>query len=80
MRLAENVVTGLIRGYRIVISPLLPPTCRYHPSCSLYGLQAINRWGMVHGLWLTLCRLLRCHPLATGGLDPVPGRSDGTQQ
>jgi len=80
MAFAEYVLTAALRGYQLVVSPLLPPTCRYYPSCSSYGLQAIEKWGVVKGLWLSLHRLLRCHPWATGGLDPVPGRSDGNQQ
>ena len=73
----KRLVLGAIRGYQILISPMLPPTCRYHPSCSSYVLQAIRRWGMLRGLLLGLGRILRCHPWADGGLDPVPGVSDG---
>ena len=80
MAFAEYVLTAALRGYQLVVSPLLPPTCRYYPSCSSYGLQAIEKWGVVKGLWLSLHRLLRCHPWASGGLDPVPGCSDGNQQ
>ncbi len=73
-------VLGAIRGYQILISPILPPTCRYHPSCSAYVLQAVRSWGVVRGLGLGLRRLVRCHPWARGGLDPVPGVSDGSHK
>lgn len=61
-----------IRGYRYFISPLLGPHCRFEPSCSVYALEAIRRFGAFHGTWLAILRLLRCHPLHPGGLDPVP--------
>lgn len=63
-----------IRAYRSLISPLLPPACRFHPSCSAYALEALERHGAWCGLRLTLRRLLRCHPFHAGGLDPVPPR------
>ena len=62
----------LIRGYQIGISPLLPPSCRYTPTCSHYGIEALNKYGLFKGCWLTLRRILRCHPWAKGGYDPVP--------
>jgi putative membrane protein insertion efficiency factor len=74
------LVLGAIRGYQILISPMLPPTCRYHPSCSSYALQAVRRWGVLRGAGLGLRRVLRCHPWAAGGLDPVPGVPDGNQK
>ena len=61
----------LIRGYQYLISPLFPPTCRYTPSCSQYAVEAITRYGLVYGLPRALWRLLRCHPFARGGYDPV---------
>ena len=64
----------LVRGYQIAISPLLPPTCRFHPSCSQYALEALREHGALRGLGLTLWRLLRCHPFHPGGYDPVPHR------
>lgn len=63
---------GLIRIYQYFISPLLPPRCIYQPTCSCYALEAVERFGVVHGLWLAVLRLLRCHPFARGGYDPVP--------
>ena len=60
-----------IRCYRRFVSPIKPPCCRYHPTCSLYAQQAIERHGMLRGSWLTLKRILRCHPFAGYGEDPV---------
>ena len=63
-----------IRFYRLVISPVLPPTCRFHPSCSAYAVEALRVHGALRGLWLTARRLGRCGPWHPGGLDPVPPR------
>jgi putative membrane protein insertion efficiency factor len=71
-RPAARGVLVIIRGYRNVISPLRPPTCRYTPSCSAYAVDAIERFGLVRGSWLALRRLLCCHPFHRGGHDPVP--------
>lgn len=62
----------LIRGYQLLISPLLGPRCRFHPSCSHFALEALDAHGPWRGSWLTLRRLGRCHPLNPGGYDPVP--------
>ena len=67
-----------IRFYRSAISPLLPSSCRFHPSCSAYALEALETHGPWRGLWLTMRRLGRCHPFHPGGLDPVPVRRAGT--
>jgi uncharacterized protein len=61
-----------IRGYQLAISPLLGPRCRFYPSCSCYAHTAIERYGVLRGVWLGAKRLLRCHPFAEGGYDPVP--------
>ncbi|HEY0705940.1 MAG TPA: membrane protein insertion efficiency factor YidD [Polyangia bacterium] len=61
--------------YRAGISPLLGPSCRYEPSCSHYAEQAIAEWGLVRGMALGVWRILRCHPFARGGLDPVPAKA-----
>jgi putative membrane protein insertion efficiency factor len=63
-----------IRGYQLVISPMLGPRCRFYPSCSCYAHTAIERFGILRGFWLGLRRLLRCHPFAEGGYDPVPDK------
>ncbi|TND03934.1 MAG: hypothetical protein FD120_1643 [Gammaproteobacteria bacterium] len=68
----QKILTGLIRGYRYLISPLLGNHCRFYPSCSVYAAEAIERHGTVHGSWLALKRLSRCHPWHAGGVDPVP--------
>ena len=62
----------LVRGYRALISPLLPASCRFYPSCSAYAEEALRRHGAVKGSALAARRLLRCHPLHEGGIDPVP--------
>ncbi len=63
---------ALIRFYQVCISPLLPPACRYTPTCSQYALEAFRKYGPFKGGWLTLRRLLRCHPWGGSGYDPVP--------
>jgi len=61
-----------VRAYQWFISPLLPPSCRYEPTCSAYAVEAFTRHGLLHGSWLTARRLLRCHPWGGSGYDPVP--------
>lgn len=70
----SRLLLPLIRGYQRAISPLLPPACRYAPTCSQYALEAIEAHGALRGVWLALRRLSRCHPGRAGGYDPVPGR------
>jgi putative membrane protein insertion efficiency factor len=62
----------MVRGYQLAISPLLPPACRYTPSCSQYAIEALGRHGALKGSWLALRRIGRCHPFRRGGYDPVP--------
>jgi uncharacterized protein len=66
------ILLSLIRFYRNYISPLKPPSCIYYPTCSQYGIEAISKHGALRGSYLTLRRILRCHPWAQGGYDPVP--------
>src|SRR5688500_11775461 len=61
-----------VRLYRQFLSPVMPPACRFHPSCSKYALDALTTHGPVRGSWLAARRLMRCHPFHPGGLDPVP--------
>lgn len=65
----RRLVTSLLRGYKRWLSPLLPPSCRYSPTCSEYALLAVDRYGVSRGLWLALRRVSRCHPLTPGGID-----------
>lgn len=67
-----RLIVMLIRGYQVAISPLLPPSCRYTPSCSQYAVEALQRHGALRGSWLAVCRVCRCHPFRRGGYDPVP--------
>jgi uncharacterized protein len=68
------VLAGLVRLYQLVVSPLLPRTCRFYPSCSQYAHDAILRHGILYGTALAAARLARCHPWNPGGVDFVPGR------
>ena len=67
----KRACIGLIQLYRRYLSPMLPATCRYTPSCSLYTLQAIEKYGVMKGVFMGVLRVLRCHPFARGGYDPV---------
>ncbi|MBM4148317.1 MAG: membrane protein insertion efficiency factor YidD [Lentisphaerae bacterium] len=66
------LVIWLIRTYRLVVSPLVGPCCRFYPSCSTYAIEAVRRHGAARGMLLSLRRILKCHPLHPGGFDPVP--------
>ena len=70
--LPRQLLVSLIRGYQRFLSPALPPSCRFHPSCSQYALEAVGRYGALRGVWLAVRRLARCHPFHPGGFDPVP--------
>ena len=71
----QRLLMGAVRAYRLLLSPWLGSSCRFEPSCSVYSLQALEIHGAVAGTYLTLHRLARCHPLCTGGRDPVPDRA-----
>lgn len=66
------ILIAAVRGYQIVLSPLLPAACRYYPSCSTYALEALEKHGAWRGSWLAIKRVGRCHPFRAGGYDPVP--------
>ena len=68
----KYLLVAIIQVYRRVISPLLPPRCRFYPSCSQYALEALERHGVRRGVWLSVRRITRCHPGHPGGHDPVP--------
>ena len=70
--LPARAAASLIGAYKIVLSPLLPPACRFEPTCSVYAREAVLKHGLARGAMLALRRLARCHPFHPGGLDPVP--------
>ena len=70
-----RVLLVVIRGYQKSFSKLLPPSCRYYPSCSVYTYEAVEKYGWLRGGWMGAARIARCHPFAKGGLDPVPLRN-----
>lgn len=71
-RLLIWLLTRLVRGYQLFISPMLPPSCRYLPTCSEYTLEALRKHGALRGGWLSIKRISRCRPGCPGGHDPVP--------
>ena len=71
-KIISTVLILLIKGYKLFISTVLPPSCRYHPTCSTYAIQALQKHGIVKGGYLSAKRIIRCHPYAEGGYDPVP--------
>jgi putative membrane protein insertion efficiency factor len=68
----KYILVVLIQFYRNCISPFTPATCRFYPTCSSYGLEAVQKHGALKGGWLTLKRIVKCHPFHPGGFDPVP--------
>ena len=76
----KHLLIWLLKAYRLVISPLYGNVCRYYPSCSAYALRAVEVHGAVKGSWLAARRLLRCHPWALGGYDPVPGTPEHAEE
>ena len=72
----KKVLMGIIKIYQKTISPLTPPSCRFYPTCSHYGIEAIETHGALRGSWLAVKRIFRCHPFHEGGFDPVPEKSN----
>jgi putative membrane protein insertion efficiency factor len=78
--LGARIACGVVRGYQLVLRPLLPAACRFNPSCSEYARLALSEHGVIRGGWLTLRRLARCHPFNPGGYDPPPGTPTGPRE
>ena len=76
----DSILVGAIGLYQRFVSPLLPPACRFYPTCSEYAIQAIRTHGAARGAWLGFLRLMRCQPFARGGYDPVPGATGTGRQ
>ena len=72
MNISTRMLRGLVHAYRLLISPILPPTCRYTPTCSEYALGALAKYGALKGGWLAVRRIGRCQPWGGAGVDPVP--------
>jgi uncharacterized protein len=70
--IGRRIALWLLRFYKRFLSPLLPPMCRFEPTCSVYTMQAVDKYGVLRGVWLGMKRLGRCHPFNPGGWDPVP--------
>ena len=72
----RKIPIGIIKLYQTVLSPMLGPTCRFHPSCSHYAVDAITEHGMIKGCLISIKRILKCHPFNDGGYDPVPEKKE----
>lgn len=72
----KTILTSMITFYQKYISPLTPPSCRFYPTCSHYGLEAIEKHGALKGSWMAVRRISKCHPFHEGGFDPVPEKEE----
>jgi putative membrane protein insertion efficiency factor len=79
-QLTQRAVLALLRAYKWAISPMLPPACRYTPTCSEYAMEAIERFGVLRGGIKAIARVLRCHPFVKGGYDPVMREATNSDQ
>lgn len=75
----KHIFIYIVKFYQKAISPLMPPTCRFLPTCSSYSLQAYERFGAIKGTYLTIRRIIKCHPFHPGGIDLVPEKKKGNQ-
>ncbi len=80
MKLARRLAIRLVRGYQLLVSPLLGNNCRFQPTCSQYCIEALEKFGVWRGSWLTLRRLSRCHPWGGSGFDPLPSADKHEQK
>ena len=78
MSVSARLVSLLVLAYRNLLSPVMPASCRYMPTCSAYALEALGRYGALRGGWLAAARICRCHPWGGSGFDPVPDRGSPT--
>ncbi len=76
----KKLLLLIIKGYQKLLSPLLGANCRFYPTCSQYAYTAIERHGIISGLWLSMCRILKCHPFHPGGVDQVPETIDSRKE
>ena len=76
LRLIQKILINILKLYKRIISPILPPTCRFYPTCSEYSIEAIRTFGPIKGMWLSFKRILRCNPFHKSGYDPVPTKAN----
>lgn len=72
----RSLFIGLVKGYQYLVSPILGPSCRFHPTCSNYAIGSLSEYGVLKGGYLSVRRIIKCHPLNEGGYDPVPPKQD----
>ncbi|NND77092.1 MAG: membrane protein insertion efficiency factor YidD [Flavobacteriales bacterium] len=80
MNVFQHIAIGFVKIYKAIISPILPSSCRYDPTCSTYMIEAVKEWGALKGTWLGIKRIGRCHPWGSTGYDPVPKKEENKGQ